>query len=61
MVRILFTFNKIRTQKKGKVLKSNDDILNLIKNDLKKEDYLMIKGSNSTGLNKIVRRLRSLG
>ena len=58
---IVHTFNKIRTQKKGKVLKSNDDILNLIKNDLKKEDYLMIKGSNSTGLNKIVRRLRSLG
>ena len=58
---IVHTFNKIRTQKKGKVLKSNDDILNFIKNDLKKEDYLMIKGSNSTGLNKIVRRLRSLG
>ena len=57
---IVHTFNKIRTQKKGKVLKSNDDILNLIKNDLKKEDYLMIKGSNSTGLNKIVGQLRSL-
>ena len=58
---IVHTFNKIRTQKKGKVLKSNDDIFNFIKNDLKKEDYLMIKGSNSTGLNKIVRQLRSLG
>ena len=58
---IVHTFNKIRTQKKGKVLKSDDDILNVIKNELKKEDYLMIKGSNSTGLNKIVRQLRSLG
>ena len=27
---------------------------------IKKEDYLMIKGSNSTGLNKIVGQLRSL-
>ena len=58
---IVHTFNKIRTQKKGRLLKSNDDILNFIKNDLKNEDYLMIKGSNSTGLNKIVGQLRSLG
>ena len=56
---IVHTFNKIRTQKKGKVLKSNNDILNFIKNDLKKEDYLMIKGSNSTGLNQITKQIGS--
>ena len=52
---IIDTFNKIRTQKKGKVLKSTSDILNIIKNDLNNNDFLMIKGSNSTGLNKITK------
>ena len=52
---IIDTFNKIRTQKKGKVLKSTSDILNIIKNDLNNNDFLMIKGSNSTGLNQITK------
>ena len=54
---IIDTFNKIRTQKKGKVLKSTSDILDIIKNDLKNNDFLMIKGSNSTGLNQITKNI----
>ena len=56
---IIETFNKIRTQKKGKILKSKNDILNIIKNDLNNDDYLMIKGSNSTGLNQITKLIGS--
>ncbi len=32
---------------------NNFEIINLIKNNINNNDYLMIKGSNSTGLNKL--------
>ena len=53
------TFNKIRPQKRGRVLNSKIDILNFLKNDIKNNEYLMIKGSNSTGLNNMVQKLKS--
>ena len=56
---ILETFNKIRTQKKGKILNSKNDILNFVIKDIKNGEYLMIKGSNSTGLNKISQSLKT--
>ncbi len=56
---IINTYNKIRTQKKGKILKSVNEIHNIIKNDLNNEDFLMIKGSNSTGLNRITKQIGS--
>mgnify|MGYP003318817718 CR=1 FL=1 len=56
--KIIPTFNKIRPQKRGKILNSKKDILNFIKNDIKDGEYLMIKGSNSTGLNKISQSLK---
>ena len=52
------TFNKITTQKKGKILKNNIEILDLIKKDLNTRDFLMIKGSNATGLNTIVSKIK---
>ncbi len=55
---IVETFNKIRPQKRGKILNSKKDILNFMKNDIKDGEYLMIKGSNSTGLNKISQSLK---
>ena len=55
---VIKTFNKIKPQKKGKILNSENDILNFIKNDIKNGEYLMIKGSNSTGLNKIAQGLK---
>ena len=48
------TFNKIKTQKQGKVLKNNNEIFDLFKNVLKNKDYIMVKGSNASGLNKII-------
>ena len=54
---IRYTFNKIRTQNRGRILNSEEDVVKFLKNDLNDKDYLMIKGSNSTGLNKIIKRL----
>jgi len=54
---IVETFNKIRTQKKGKIIKSKSDIINVIRNNLNNNDFLMIKGSNSTGLNQITKQI----
>ena len=54
---IIYTFNKLRTQKKGKIFKSNSEILRFISNEINNNDYLMVKGSNSTGLNEIIKKL----
>ena len=58
---IIDTFNKITPQKKGKILKSRKDIINFLINDIKDGEYLMIKGSNSTGLNSISKNLKLRG
>ena len=55
---IIKTFNKIKPQKRGRILNSKKDILNFIISDIKNGEYLMIKGSNSTGLNKISQSLK---
>ncbi len=55
---VIETFNKIKPQKRGKILNSKKDILNFIISDIKNGEYLMIKGSNSTGLNKLSQSLK---
>jgi murE/murF fusion protein len=51
---VLFTYNSVSKKKKGRVLNNNSQIIDLIKNDLNNNDYLMIKASNATGFNKII-------
>ena len=53
-------FNSISKFKRGKILNNNSQIIDLIKNDLNNNDYLMIKASNATGFNKIVNNLKGL-
>ncbi len=53
-------YKKISNSKKGKILSSNFQIVNLIRNDIKNNDYLMIKASLATGFNKIVNEIKSL-
>ena len=53
-------FKKLNKSKRCKVLKNKQDIIKLIKNRLNNNDYLMIKASNATGFNKIVRNLKGL-
>ncbi len=55
---VIEIFNKIKPQKRGKILNSKKDILNFMINDIKNGEYLMIKGSNATGLNKISQSLK---
>ena len=52
------TFKGLKPNKKAKILANKFDIINLINKDLNNNDYLMIKGSNSTGLNKITNNLK---
>ena len=52
------TFKGLKLNKKGKILDSKKDIINLINNDLNNNDYLMIKGSNSTGLHNVTKFLK---
>ena len=54
----LKTFKGLRSNKKGQIIKNKFKIVDLINKDLNNNDYLMIKGSNSTGLHKISNNLK---
>ena len=47
----LFTYKNLNKNKQGNILQNNSDIDLVLKNIIKNNDYLMIKGSNATGLN----------
>ncbi len=52
------TFRGLKSNKKARIIYDKFGIINLINNDLSNNDYLMIKGSNSTGLHKITTNLK---
>ena len=52
------TYKKINKTKKGIILKNDSELNNFIKNDLRDGDYLMVKGSNSTGLFNYISKLK---
>ena len=56
---VKLTFNSLNEDKKGIIIKQKSQIINLIKNTLNNNDYLMIKGSNSTGLNSLANQIKS--
>jgi murE/murF fusion protein len=56
--KVLFTYNSVSKKKKGRVLNHNSQIIDLIKNDLDNNDYLMVKASNATGFNKIISKIK---
>jgi MurE/MurF fusion protein len=58
--KVLSTFNSISKFKRGRILNNNSQIIDLIKNDLNNNDYLMVKASNATGFNKIINNLKGL-
>ena len=55
---IFHLYNRISKSKKGSVLKNKLQIKELIERNLDNNDFLMIKASNATGFNKIVRELK---
>ena len=56
---VKWAFNNVNKDKRGIILKNKSQIINLIKNTLNNNDYLMIKGSNSTGLNSLVNQIKT--
>jgi len=58
--KVLSIFNSVSKSKRGRVLSNNSEIIDLIKNDLNNNDYLMVKASNATGFNEIINNLKGL-
>jgi murE/murF fusion protein len=47
----IFTYKHLKKDKRGNILQNNEDIDLSLENMISNNDYLMIKGSNATGLN----------
>ena len=47
----IFTYKHLKKEKRGNILQNNDDIDFSLGKMISNNDYLMIKGSNATGLN----------
>ena len=56
---VKWVFNSLNKNKRGIVIKKKSQIIDLIKNNLDNNDYLMIKGSNSTGLNNLTNQIKT--
>ena len=54
-----YVFNTLNKDKRGIIIKKKSQIIDLIKNSLNNNDYLMIKGSNSTGLNSLTNQIKT--
>jgi MurE/MurF fusion protein len=53
----LFTYKNLHKSKQGNILQNKDDIDLILRNIIANNDYLMIKGSNATGLNILTKRI----
>ena len=53
----LFTYKNLKKSKRGNIFQCNQDIDETFKNIITNNDYLMIKGSNATGLNMISKEM----
>ena len=56
---VKWIFNNLNKNKRGLIIKKKSQIIDLIKNNLNNNDYLMIKGSNSTGLNSLTNQIKT--
>ena len=53
----LFTYQNLHKSKQGNILQNKDDIDLVLGNIINNNDYLMIKGSNATGLNILSKKM----
>ena len=53
----LITFKNIKKNKRGNIFQQNTDVDFTLKNIIANNDYLMIKGSNATGLNNFSKKI----
>ncbi len=51
--KMLFAYKNLNKDKRGNIIQCNQDVDLILKNIITNGDYLMIKGSNATGLNAI--------
>jgi murE/murF fusion protein len=56
---VKWIYSNLNNSKRGITIKRKSQIIDLIKNDLNNNDYLMIKGSNSTGLNSLTNQIKT--
>ena len=54
---IMNTYKSVNKHKRGNILQAKSDFMETVLPIIKNNDYLMIKGSNATGLNLITKRL----
>ena len=57
MAIIMNTYKNVKKSKRGNILQCKSDFKEVLLPVLQNNDYLMIKGSNATGLNKISKNL----
>jgi len=55
--KILMTYRKIKKNKRGNIFQQQEDVDFTLNNIICSNDYLMIKGSNATGLNNISKKM----
>ena len=53
----IFTYKHLRKNKRGNILQNNEDIDFSLSQIISNNDYLMIKGSNATGLNNFSKKM----
>ena len=53
----LFTYKNLHKSKQGNILQNKDDIDLILGKIINNNDYLMIKGSNATGLNILSKKM----
>ena len=53
----LFTFKNIDKKKRGNIFQQEEDVDFILNDIIANNDYLMIKGSNATGLNNLSKRI----
>ena len=53
----LETYKKIKKKKRGNIFQKEEDIDFTLNNIIANNDYLMIKGSNATGLNVLCKKI----
>ena len=53
----IFTYKYLKKEKRGNILQSNEDIDFSLREMITNNDYLLIKGSNATGLNDFSKKM----
>ena len=53
----LITYKNINKKKRGNILQQEEDVDFTLNNNIANNDYLMIKGSNATGLNNFSKKI----